>query len=117
MRRATWPSMFTSASNAITGPLLLSLPNQLPGAVQPCQPLGALGLFHLRRFAAGFGALADAAILLHDRFVMALNVALHRLNLFDRQDRHDFATLLVRVFLLKVGYEILNGAAHGGKLW
>src|SRR5438045_4282594 len=109
--------MFTSASSAITGPLLLSLPNQLPGAVQPRQPLGALGLFHLRRFAPGFGALADTAILLHDRFVMVPNVALHRLNLFDRQHRHDFANLLVGVFLLKVGHEVLNGDAAGGKLW
>src|SRR5205814_4919812 len=71
----------------------------------------------LRRFAAGFGALADTAILLHYRFVMVPNVALHRLNLFDSQDRHEFANLLVRVFLLKVGHEILNGDAAGGKLW
>src|SRR5258708_2299850 len=60
--------------------------------------------------------LTDAAVLLHHRVVVVADGALHYLDFFLRQHRHDLHDLLVSAIPLKIGHEILHGNAAGRKL-
>src|SRR5262245_25719190 len=116
-KRATCPSMFTSARSWITIALLLRLPDPLARGFEALVPLLPLGLFELRWFLPSRGPFADAAVLFHDRVVVVLDIAFDGLDFGFGQDRHDLLNLFVRVLLLKVRNQILDRYPTGRELW